>query len=175
MVGRGSQTAAHQPFALGQKFKCGSLFCQRQAQRAKAIPHTDAQQQVCSWYGGVGWLLCVFSHPWWRPGQIVKEMTGRKRMTKQIVEDLIEQSRHEELARLYLFDPRVWLEVFRGATTKAQRDALRLVVLTGTRNAALEEHYWVVPGKDVVNARRVPSVTHAHTVRCLFLLLLFCC
>lgn len=74
--------------------------------------------------------------------------------------------RNTELTRDYLFDPIVWAEAFRAASSKAERMRLRTFILEGTRRAAVEESYWVIPGGKMSweNAKKVPLITHAHTL-----------
>lgn len=95
------------------------------------------------------------------PGAVVKETTGRKRMTRATLASGFDVS---DVVANYLFDPVVWQEAFRAASTKEERAQLRLLVLGGTRAAARDEHYWVVTKEDRANAKRVPMVVHAHTL-----------
>ncbi len=96
------------------------------------------------------------------PGLMLKETTGRERLTRAMLNGDYDAA---AICKACVFDPAVWSDAFRSAATvgtKAARARLRLLVLEGTRQAALEEQYWLLNrGGD---AKRVALPTHAHTL-----------
>jgi hypothetical protein len=94
------------------------------------------------------------------PSLIVKESTGRKRLTRSIVSDGTVD--RPALARDYFFDPIVWKESFFAAKSAEERARLRMLVLEGTQQACTDEHYWILHSSG--SCKRVPLVIHTHTV-----------
>lgn len=70
----------------------------------------------------------------------------------------------QEIADGYLFDPRVWLDAFL-ESKGLFRSQLRMFVQDSTRNAARDEHYWLVAGRqEAAPPRRVALPVHERTL-----------